>query len=429
MTKQKIFTGYEVFMIAILTFIQFTVILDFMVLSPLGAILMPTLKITPSQFGMVVSAYAFSAGSAGLIAAGFADKFDRKKMLLFFYTGFVLGTALCAWAPNYHYLLIARIVTGLFAGVIGSIAFAIITDLFRLEVRGRVMGFVQMAFAGSQVLGIPISLFLATHWGWHMPFTMIVAVSAIVGVVIVVYMKPVTSHLQERAKANAFQHLLTTLQKPHYLRVFAATTLLATGGFMLMPFASAFSVNNLKISLTQLPLLYVITGAFSMATGPFIGRLTDAKGKYPVFVAGSLVAMVMAIVYCNLGVTPLWVATALSCIMFAGVSSRIISSSALMSAVPAPNDRGAFMSINASVQQIAGGIATFVAGLIVVETPSGYLERYDMLGYTVAAAMLVTIAMMYTVNRYVEQQAAARKVATAAPETPVSAVPVDTQGH
>jgi predicted MFS family arabinose efflux permease len=429
MTKQKLFTGYEVFMIAILTFIQFTVILDFMVLSPLGAILMPTLKITPPQFGMVVSAYAFSAGSAGLLAAGFADKFDRKKMLLFFYTGFVLGTALCAWAPDYHYLMIARIVTGLFAGVIGSIAFAIITDLFRMEVRGRVMGFVQMAFAGSQVLGIPIGLYLANNWGWHTPFTMIVAVSAIVGVIIVVYMKPVTSHLQERAKANAFQHLLTTVKKPHYLRAFAATTLLATGGFMLMPFASAFSVNNLHINLHQLPFLYMITGLFSMATGPFIGRLSDAKGKYPVFIAGSILAMVTAIIYCNLGVTPLWVVIIISCIMFTGVSSRIISSSALLSAVPAPNDRGAFMSINASVQQIAGGIATFVAGLIVIETPSGYLERYDMLGYTVSAAMILTIAMMYSVNRYVNQQAAARTVATAAPGTSVSAVPVGTQDH
>jgi predicted MFS family arabinose efflux permease len=429
MTKQKIFTGYEVFMIAILTFIQFTVILDFMVLSPLGAILMPTLKITPPQFGMVVSAYAFSAGGAGLLAAGFADKFDRKKMLLFFYTGFVLGTALCAWAPDYHYLLIARIVTGVFAGVIGSIAFAIITDLFRMEVRGRVMGFVQMAFAGSQVLGIPIGLILANRWGWHAPFTMIVAVSAIVGVVIVMYMKPVTSHLLERSKANAVQHLLATVQKPHYLRAFAATTLLATGGFMLMPFASAFSVNNLHISLKQLPLLYMITGIFSMATGPFIGRLSDAKGKYPVFIAGSILAMVMAIIYCNLGVTPLWIVIVISCIMFTGVSSRIISSSALLSAVPVANDRGAFMSINASVQQIAGGIATFIAGLIVVETPSGYLDRYDMLGYTVAGAMILTIAMMYSVNRYVQQQTGARAVATAVPGTPVSAVPADTPGH
>src|SRR5688572_29630410 len=155
---EKIFTRYEVFVIAILTFLQFTVVLDFMVLSPLGAILMPELKITPAQFGMVVSAYAFSAGISGLLAAGFADKFDRKKMLLFFYVGFIIGTLLCALAPDYKFLMGARIVTGLFGGVISAISFAIITDLFRMEVRGRVMGFVQSAFAASQVLGVPVGL-------------------------------------------------------------------------------------------------------------------------------------------------------------------------------------------------------------------------------------------------------------------------------
>src|SRR6478735_2116290 len=148
--KERVFSNYQAFIIAILSILQFSIILDFMVLSPLGAILMPELKITTTQFGWVVSAYAFSAGASGLLAAGFADKFDRKKMLLFFYIGFVGGTVLCALAPNYEFLLMARIVTGIFGGVIGSISIAIITDLFKMEVRGRVMGFIQMAFAASQ---------------------------------------------------------------------------------------------------------------------------------------------------------------------------------------------------------------------------------------------------------------------------------------
>ena len=138
-TKQGIFTRYQVFIIAILAILQFSIILDFMVLSPLGALLIEKLHIKTSQFGLVVSVYAFSAGASGLLAAGFADKFDRKKFLLFFYTGFLIGTFLCAIAPNYHFLLIARIVTGLFGGVIGSVSFAIISDLFKMEVRGRVM--------------------------------------------------------------------------------------------------------------------------------------------------------------------------------------------------------------------------------------------------------------------------------------------------
>ena len=171
--KEKVFTRYQQFIIAILAILHFTIILDFMVLSPLGAQLLKELNITTTQFGWVVSAYAFSAGASGLLAAGFADKFDRKKLLLFFYAGFIVGTLLCGIAPDYQFLLAARIVTGVFGGVIGSISFAIITDLFKMEVRGRVMGFVQMAFASSQVMGLPIGLYLANQWGWHAPFLLI----------------------------------------------------------------------------------------------------------------------------------------------------------------------------------------------------------------------------------------------------------------
>src|SRR3978361_989687 len=164
------FTRDQSLLAALLACVQFTVILDFTIMSPLGAIIMPALEITTGQFGAAVSAYAFSAGISGILSAGFADRFDRKRLLLFFYVGFTLGTALCALAPNYHVLLAGRIVTGLFGGVIGSVVLAITTDLFSLQQRGRVMGFVQTAFAASQVLGIPTGLFLANHWSWHVSF-------------------------------------------------------------------------------------------------------------------------------------------------------------------------------------------------------------------------------------------------------------------
>src|SRR5512133_2960026 len=179
MMKEKIFSRYQLFVIGLLAVLQFTVVLDFMVLSPLGAQLMKVLQLTTSQFGMAVSGYAFSAGISGLLAAGFADKFDRKKLLIFFYTGFIIGTFLCGIAPNYYFLLSARIITGFFGGVISSISYAIISDLFSLKVRGRVMGFVQMAFATSQVMGIPVGLYFANRVGWHAPFLLITIVSLI----------------------------------------------------------------------------------------------------------------------------------------------------------------------------------------------------------------------------------------------------------
>lgn len=406
-SKEKIFTSYEVFIIAILALLQFTIILDFMVLSPLGAILLQALNITTSQFGWVVSAYAFSAGASGLLTAGFADKFDRKKLLLFFYVGFIVGTMLCAVAPDYYFLLVARIVTGLFGGVIGSISFAIITDLFRMEVRGRVMGFVQMAFATSQVMGIPLGLYLANNFGWHSPFFMIVGLSVIIGLAIALYLRPINTHLKAQSERSPFQHLSKTISHPMYLRAFAATTLLATGGFMLMPFGSAFGVHNLGISMEQLPLLYMITGICAMMAGPLVGKLSDVIGKYKIFCIGSILGIVMVLIYCNLGITPLWIVILLNVLLFIGISSRMISSSALMTAVPESKDRGAFMSINSSVQQLSGGVASAIAGLIVVQTKSGVLEHYDTLGYVVVAAMIITAGMMYFINQYVMRKSAA----------------------
>jgi predicted MFS family arabinose efflux permease len=308
----------------------------------------------------------------------------------------------------------ARIVTGLFGGVIGSISFAIITDLFKMEVRGRVMGFVQMAFATSQVMGLPIGLYLANKFGWHAPFFMIVGLCLIVGVAMVIHLKPITEHLKLRGDHNAFVHLGNTVSNRNYLKAFAATTLLATGGFMLMPFGSTFGVHNLGISLDQLPLLYVITGVCSMIAGPLVGKYSDVIGKYRVFVIGSVVGMIMVVIYCNLGITPLWMIILLNVILFIGISSRMISASALMTAIPDPKDRGAFMSINSSVQQISGGIASVVAGLIVIQTESGYLERYDLLGYVVTGAMLITVFMMYIIDKQIKsksQKAPAQPVA------------------
>ncbi len=404
-TPEKLtFSRYQIFIIAILAILQFTIILDFMVLSPLGAILLKELDIRPQQFGWVVSAYAFSAGASGLLAAGFADRFDRKKFLLFFYVGFVAGTCMCAIAHNYHELLIARIITGIFGGVIGSVTFAIVTDLFRLEMRGRVMGFVQMAFAASQVLGLPIGLWLANHYGWHSPFVMIVSFSIAVGILILVYVKPVTGHLKIKSDRNPLQHHTSVVSRRDYLHAFLATVLLATGGFMMMPFATAFSTNNAGISIDDLPLMYTITGGCSIFFGPVIGKVSDSIGKFKVFLAGSIVSMITVIYYSNLGITPFWLVTALSVVMFAAISSRIISASALLTAVPSQQDRGAFMSVNSSVQQISGGIASAIAGLIVIQLPNGMLVHYDTVGYVVACTGVVAIMLMYLLDRQIHRK-------------------------
>jgi predicted MFS family arabinose efflux permease len=410
------FTPYQKSVVAIVTFLQFTIILDFMILSPLGALLLRDLHIPTAKFGLVVSAYAFSAAISGILAAGFADRFDRKKLLLFFYAGFISGTLLCGLATSYRFLLVARVVTGLFGGVIGSIVMAIIADLFPMNMRGRVMGFVQTAFGASQVLGLPLGMVLATRWSWHAPFLMIVGVSLIAGVFIVVKLRPIDEHLKLQRDGNALAHLFRTVSERRYLIAFATTTLLASGGFMLMPFGSAFTVNNIGIPVDRLWLIYLVTGILTLLAGPFLGRLSDCIGKYRMFVFGSTVTVIMVLVYTHLGRTPMFWVIAVNALLFVGVTSRMISASALMSAVPAPASRGAFMAVNASLQQFAGGVAAAVAGLIVVQTPSGPLERYDVLGYVVIGAMSIVVIMLRLIDRMVRTVRTERPVA--APSRP-----------
>ena len=403
--QQRGFSRYQSLLIALLAFVQFTVILDFMIMSPLGAIIMPALNITAGQFGVAVSAYAFSAGISGILAAGFADRFDRKRLLLFFYFGFTAGTALCALAPTYHVLLIGRIVAGLFGGVMGSIVLAIVTDLFALKLRGRVMGFVQTAFAASQVLGIPVGLFLSNHWNWHVAFGALVGLSIAAIAAISLVMRPVNAHLVLKQDNNAFQHLIATVGQPRYTLAFGVTTLLATGGFMLMPFGSAFTVHNLGIDIVDLPTIYLISGLFSIFTGPLVGRASDTFGKFPVFVFGSAVSVIMVLIYTHLGQVSLTTVIIVNVLMFVGIFSRMIPSQALISAIPAASQRGSFSAVSASLQQLSGGLGSVLAAAIIAQNPDDSLRHFDRLGYIVVATSILSLIAMYFVQKSVTAQA------------------------
>ncbi|MFD2600857.1 MFS transporter [Flavobacterium suzhouense] len=391
------FTPYQKFIIVLLAILQFTIILDFIIISPLGDVLMKTLDMTTTQFGLAVSAYAFSAGGSGLLAAGFADKFDRKKLLIFFYSGFIIGTIFCALATGYWTLLAARIVTGLFGGVIGSVSLAIVTDLFVIEQRGRVMGFIQMAFATSQILGIPLGLYCADKWGWHSSFLLIAILGMLVLVGIIIKMHPVDKHLGLQEDKNAFQHLWHTVSNKKYQVGFAAIALLSVGGFMLQPFGSAFLVNNIGIAQEDLKMVYFFTGLSVLFIMPLVGKLSDKVSKVRLFAAGSFIAIVTIMFYTNLGPTPLWEVVIINMIMFMGVMSRMIPATTLNTGIPEMKDRGAYMAITSSLQQIAGGIAAVFAGFIVhQETKTSPLEHYDILGYIIA---VVTICSIFLVSR------------------------------
>jgi len=410
-TIENKFTSYQALVIVLLALTQFTVVLDFMVMSPLGDMLMKSMELTTSQFGFAVSGYAISAGVSGLLTAGFADRFDRKKLLLFFYIGFITGTLFCGLATTYFMLLAARIITGVFGGVIGSISMAIMADLFPLHQRGRAMGFMQMGFGASQALGIPISLYIANHWGWQSPFLMIVGLATIIWLVVMMKLQPVTKHLELKTEKTAIKHLLHTLQLRQYRTGFLLTALLSLGGFMMMPWGSAFAVNNLHVSYDQLPILFMASGVAALIIMPLIGKLSDKIDKVKIFTVAALSMMVIIVIYTNLGPIPFFLILTLNILMMTAIMSRIVPAMALVSALPKMQDRGAFMSVNASLQQIAGGIAAGIGGMIVVQkTKTSPLQHYDILGYVIVVIIILNIIQLYRVSNLIKAQKHADKL-------------------
>ncbi len=399
------FTSYQKLLVALLALTQFTVVLDFMVMSPLGDLLMKSMKLKPDQFGIVVSAYAFSAGISGLLTAGFADRFDRKKLLMFFYIGFILGTLACGLVSTYQQLVAARIITGIFGGVIGSVSMAIVADIFALEQRGRVMGLLQMGFGASQVLGIPISLYLANLWNWEAPFYMIVGLASIVWIIILIKMKPITKHLEVKSEHNAFKHLYKTLLKRDYRIGYLATALLSLGGFMMMPWGSAFAINNLGVSEFELPLLFMVAGIATLIIMPIVGKMSDRFDKFRLLAGASILMILVVLVYTNLSMIPLWLVMIFNVLMMMAIFSRMVPSMALVSALPQMQDRGAFMSINSSLQQIAGGVAAAIGGMIVVQkTEYSPLENYNVVGVVVGVLSLVCVVAVYRVSVVVKSR-------------------------
>lgn len=396
--KQEVstgFTAYQKIVMLSLAFIQFTIILDFMIIAPIGDILMKTLSISTEQFGLVVSSYAFSAAISGIAVAGFVDKYDRKKVLLFFFAGFILGTLLCGISTTYIEILISRIITGIFAGVTSSAIFTIIADLFAPQLRGRAMSGVQMGFAVSQILGIPLGLFISNKFGWNSTFIFIVILSVLMLIGIVFLFQPINAHLQKQSDKNPFLHLWHTVTKKQYQTGFLAVMFLAVGGFILMPFSSVFLINNVHVSYDHLPLVFLCTGISSLIVMPIIGKLSDKFDRYRIFAFGSCAAALMVMIYTHLPVSPLWLVITINMLLFAAIMSRMSPVMALNTMVPKQEDRGAYMSISSSLQQIAGGIGSIIAGMIVFQpTTTSPLQHFDILGYVVVGIFAMCIYLV-----------------------------------
>ena len=231
-------------------------------------------------------------------------------------------------------LLLARIFTGIFGGVIGAISMTIVSDLFPLEKRGRVFGFLQMGFGASQVLGIPLSLYIANLWGWQWPFLMIVGLSLIIWFSLVFKLRQMSAHLEFKNEQNAIRHLWHTMTLRKYRIGFLATAFLSLGSFMMMPWGSAYVINNLKITVEQLPFIYMASGVCSLTIMPIVGKLSDRFDKLHLFTIASVILIVVIVIYANLGPSPFWIVLIMNLGLQVGFLSRTVPSISLTSALP-----------------------------------------------------------------------------------------------
>jgi predicted MFS family arabinose efflux permease len=386
-------TAREWLLLLVLAAVQFTHIVDFMVIMPLGPVYMREMRLSPGQFGLVVAAYTVSAGVAGLLASFFLDRFDRKRALLMLYAGFTMGTLLCAVAPDYPLLLAARSVAGAFGGVSAAVVLAIVGDAFADDRRATAMGVVMSAFSAASVAGVPLGLYLADVLSWHVVFFVLGGLGALVLALAAAVLPPLRGHLG-RGRGGAV-NLLAVLADVNHLRAFGLMAALVLSSFVLWPYLPIYLEYNVGLAQGQLKLVYLCGGLATLVTLTLFGRLADRFGKLLVFYILALVTVVPVVLVTNLPAgLPLLLVLGVTTALMVASSGRMVPAMALITGASAPRYRGSFMSVNAAVQHFTSGLAAWVGGLFLVQEPGpkgqgGPLHGFGLLGLLACAATLV----------------------------------------
>ena len=379
--------------------LNFTHLLDFMIMMPLSNYLIPYFKISAFQFSLLVASYSISAFVSGLIIAMVIDRFDRKKSLIFAYTGFVIGTIACGFAPSYELLFAARILAGLFGGIIGAQVLSIVADLFVYERRGRAMGVVMSAFAMASIVGVPLSLYLtnAFKFNWHVPFILIGFIGIILIPLIIRYIPKMTDHIKTDRRGSAFAAIITVCKIPEQRTALLFSCLLMMGHFLIIPFINPYIEFNKGFSKDIIPMIYLFGGMASLIGAIYLGRFSDRTGKLPVFLWSVFLSLFMVLIITAMPNVHFTIVLGFFAVWFVLATSRAITAQAMISEVVKSEQRGSFMSVNGSVQQLGSGLAALAAGAIVFTDKSGKISNYNWVGYL---SMLVLFTSMM-IGRYI----------------------------
>lgn len=383
----------ERFFLFSLAGIQFTHILDFMIMMPLGPEFIRELNINTHQFGLLLSSYTFAAAAAGILATYYVDRFERRQLLLSLYALFIIATFACGLAPNYEALFIARAFAGAFGGILGSLVQTIVADSIPFERRGKALGTVMAAFSVSTVAGVPLGLFLANHipiLGWRAPFFFIALISSLILYLGYRNIPKIAGHLDHIHEGSRLSQILKILIAPQHVKAFIFMALIMITGFSVIPYIALYFTSNVGISNSYIPLIYLCGGVATLMSSRFIGHMSDKYGKVTVFRVLAVMSLVPLLVTTNLPVTPLWIVLINSTAFFILVSGRMIPAMAMVSQVVESKIRGTFMSLVGSVQMLSSGIASVLAGWVVTIGPDGMMQHYNLVGYGAAICGLLT---------------------------------------
>ncbi|HEX4142083.1 MAG TPA: MFS transporter [Pirellulales bacterium] len=380
----------ERLVLVILAAVQFITIVDFMIVMPLGPQLMRSLEIRPAEFGLIVSSYTFAAGVAGVLASSIIDRFARRTTFMTLYAGFLLGTLLCALATSYHLLLIARVATGAFGGILGGMAMTIIGDVFPEGRRGRATSSLMTGFALASVAGVPLGLVLGTTYGWHVPFVALVLVGVPVLFLIPLALPPLKGHIGH-THTHPLRAMLETFTHENHLNAFALIVVLAIGSFTVFPYVAPYLVANVGLTEKQLPLIYIAGGALTLIAAPIIGRLADRYGKLKIYRLIAPLSAVLLVMVTQLPRVGVLVAVSVFGGLMVCNAGRMIAAMAMVTGSVEPSRRGGFLSANSSVQHVASGLGAYLGGVIITETADGRIEHFGTVGWIAGAATIFSL--------------------------------------
>jgi len=383
------------FILYTLAVINFTHIVDSMLIMPMGDIFIEEFQISAHKYSYLIMAYAFAAFLSSGMGFFFLDSFDRKKALLFTYIGFSVGTFACAFANTYELLVGIRFLTGLFGGFIGALVLSIVSDLYKFKERGAAIGIIFAAFSAASALGIPIGLYLAVVGSWQLPF-MIIGVFGLVITALIFFLFPsMTSHFESVDKSRTMMDTIRTLTSDSN-QVIALLTgfIIILGHFMIIPFISPYMIKNVGLTQLEISYQFFFGGVATIISGPLVGRFVDKIGVFKVFLTMLILSTIPTMLIVTLPEISLPLAVAVVVLFFITASGRMIPANTLISAAASKDNRGSFMSMKSALQQLAIALASLISGLIIFINPEGKFENYPILGIISIAILSTTIYLI-----------------------------------